>query len=180
MIMRTIFGLVSILIFVSNSASGEVVRAEQNGFEVNISHFVAAAPAAVYDELLKPEHWWSKDHSYSGDARNFYLEPKAGGCFCENLHDGGSVQHLTVVLVQPGELLRLRGALGPLQGLAVDGAMTWRLSVVDHGTEITVVYSIGGHVVDGLENWAAPVDGVILEQVERLARRIETGSPEEN
>ena len=49
------------------------------------------------------------------------MELHAGGCFCERLKDGGSVQLLQVVYAAPGEGLRLRGALGPLQTEASTG-----------------------------------------------------------
>jgi hypothetical protein len=43
------------------------------------------------------------------------------------LKDGGSVEHLQVVYAAPGQGLRLRGALGPLQTEGVDGTLSWAL-----------------------------------------------------
>jgi hypothetical protein len=54
-------------------------------------------------------------HTFSRNAANLSLELHAGGCFCERLKNDGSVQHMQVVYVAPGEALRLRGALDPLQ-----------------------------------------------------------------
>ena len=55
----------------------------------------------------------------------------------ERLKDGGSVQLLQVVYAAPGEGLRLRGALGPLQTEGVDGTLSWTLKAVEGGTSLT-------------------------------------------
>ena len=53
-------------------------------------------------------------------------ELKAGGCLCEKIPaEGGSVEHLRIVFARPGRLLRAQGGLGPLQGEAVVGTLTW-------------------------------------------------------
>ena len=58
--------------------------------------------------------WWDSSHTFSGNAENLSIDDKAGGCFCENLENGGSVRHLEVVFVDPGKTLRMIGGLGPL------------------------------------------------------------------
>jgi hypothetical protein len=70
---------------------------------------------------------------------------RAGGCFCERLKDGGSVQHLQVVYAAPGKGLRLRGALGPLQMEGVDGTLAWTLKPAEGGTSVTQSYAVGGY-----------------------------------
>jgi hypothetical protein len=60
-------------------------------------------------------------------ARNLSLDRKPGGCFCERLPDGGGVQHMRVVYTSPDKLLRLSGAIGPLQEAALVGSMSWKL-----------------------------------------------------
>src|ERR1044071_7404786 len=100
-------------------ATAEVTTSEQ-GFIVRNSATIAAPPAAVWAALVQPSRYWNPAHSYSGNGANLTIEPRAGGCFCEALPDGGSVEHLRVTMVQPNQLLRLSGALGPLgtEGLA--------------------------------------------------------------
>ena len=71
--------------------------------------------ASSYAAVTHPEKWWNGEHSYSGDVSNMTLEAVAGGCWCEKLDNGGSVQHLQVVYVAPGRALRLRGAARVLQ-----------------------------------------------------------------
>ena len=98
---------------------------------------------------------------------------RAGGCWCESLPDGGSVEHLRVVYVAPGKALRLRGALGPFQGLGVEGALSWTLKTTGSGTDISVSYAVGGYAKDGFDGASKAADHVLGEQIERLRKLIE-------
>jgi uncharacterized protein YndB with AHSA1/START domain len=155
------------------AARADVQSVGANGFEVKHTVHVAAAADKVYAALLQPAHWWSSEHTFSGNAANLVLEARAGGCWCENLPDGGSVEHLHVVYVAPGKALRLRGALGPFQGLGVDGAMTWTVKSGTSGTDIAVSYSVGGYAKDGFDGAAKAADRVLGEQIERLRKLID-------
>jgi hypothetical protein len=154
--------------------TAEVLSSGQNGFEVRESVRVSAAPQKAYAALLQPARWWSSSHTFSGNAANLTLEARAGGCWCETLPDGGSVEHMHVVYVAPGSTLRLRGALGPFQGLGVEGAMTWSLKGSANTTEISVTYTIGGYSKDGFEGAAKGVDQVLGEQLQQLKKLIES------
>jgi uncharacterized protein YndB with AHSA1/START domain len=154
-------------------AAAEVVSVGANGFEIRETVHVAASPDKAYAALLTPARWWSSDHTFSQSAANLTLDARAGGCWCETLPNGGSVEHLRVVYAAPGKALRLRGALGPLQGLGVDGAMTWSLKSAADGTELSMTYTIGGYSKDGFEELAKGVDRVLGEQAERLKKLIE-------
>jgi hypothetical protein len=154
-----------------------VVASASNGFEVKETAHVAAKSDLVYAAVVSPSRWWDSNHTYSRSAANLTLDLRPGGCWCETLADGGAVQHLIVVLVMPGKMLRLRGALGPLQGLGVDGAMTWTITSTKDGSDLELAYTVGGFAKDGLDKLAGPVDGVLGEQVQRLKQFIETGSP---
>jgi len=81
-----------------------------------------------------------------------------------------------VVMAAPGERLVMLGALGPLQPLAVTGAMTFLLSPDAGGTKLVLTYAVGGYSPTGLNTWAAPVDSVLSEQVTRLKNFVEHGS----
>jgi hypothetical protein len=98
------------------------------------------------------------------------LEARAGGCWCETLPNGGSVEHLRVVFVSPGKTLRLRGAIGPFQSYAVDGVMTWSLKSAANGTDISMTYAIGGYAKDGFDELAKAADRVFGEQIEQLRK----------
>lgn len=169
-------GLALFLVSVGGSRAA-VVSSTANGFEVRETAHIAAKPDAVYGAIVAPSRWWDSAHTYSQSAANLTLDARAGGCWCETLADGGTVQHLIVVLALPGKTLRLRGALGPLQGLGVDGAMTWKMSPSQDGSDLELTYTVGGFAKDGLDKLAGPVDGVLGEQVQRLKQFIETGSP---
>jgi uncharacterized protein YndB with AHSA1/START domain len=149
-----------------------------NGFSVAESAHIAATPDKVYAALVTPSHWWSPAHTFSHDAANLSLDTTAGGCWCEKLPDRGSVQHLVVVYAVAGHTLVMRGALGPLQGLGVNGAMTIALKPAADGTDLSLTYNVGGYLKGGLASWADPVDGVLAEQVLRLKALVETGTPE--
>jgi uncharacterized protein YndB with AHSA1/START domain len=172
-------GLVPLILVlaVSGPAAAEVKSVAPNGFEV-VSMATIAAPAdRVYSALGEVGRWWSPSHTFSRDAANLSLELRAGGCFCERLKDGGSVQHLQVVYAAPGEGLRLRGALGPLQTEGVDGTLSWTLKPAEGGANVTLSYVVGGYIRSGMEQWAPRVDRVLDEQLQRLKSFVEGKSP---
>jgi hypothetical protein len=166
-------GLFGLLQFPVEQAAAEVLGAAANGFEVRETVHVAAAPDKAYAALLLPGRWWSPDHSFSHNTANFVLDARAGGCWCENLADGGSVEFMRVVYAAPGKTLLLRGALGPLQGMGVEGAMTWSLKSSGNGTDISVSYAVGGFAKDGLDGLSKVVDRVLGEQIERLKKFVD-------
>jgi len=166
-------GALAAAVSIGRPAAAEVISAGQNGFEVRETVRVAAAPDKAYAALLQPSRWWSSEHTFSGSAANLTLDAHAGGCWCEALPDGGSVEHLHVVYVAPGKALRLRGALGPLQGLGADGALTWTVKGSAGGTEISVSYVVGGYAKEGFEAVSKGVDHVLGEQMDRLRKLID-------
>ncbi|MEM8696582.1 MAG: SRPBCC domain-containing protein [Pseudomonadota bacterium] len=144
------------------------VEIGDNGFATSNSATVSATPDEVWAALIEPSRYWSGDHSWSGDAANFSLDPVAGGCFCEIWGEGNSVEHMRVVMVQPGSILRLSGALGPLQSEGLAGALTWQLEPVDGGTRITQTMSVGGHMQFDRESFPPVVDSVVRQQLDGL------------
>ena len=158
-------------------AAAEVKSVTANGFEVASTATIAAPTDRVYAALGEVGRWWSPSHTFSRDTANLSIELRAGGCFCERLKNGGSVQHMQVVYAASGAELRLRGALGPLQAEGVDGALSWTLKSADGGTSIAQNYVIGGYIRGGVEQWAPKVDRVLDEQLQRLKSFVE-GKPE--
>jgi uncharacterized protein YndB with AHSA1/START domain len=161
------------------AATAEVTSAGAAGFAIREKVRIAAPPARVYGALVTPARWWNAEHTFSGDAANLTLDPRAGGCFCEKLPHGGSVQHLTVVMVVSGKTLVLRGALGPFQQQGTDGALSITLAAAGSGTDLTLTYILGGYLTlpGGFEQMAKAADAMLAEQTSRLRRFIETGSP---
>ena len=163
----------AIAALVATPAAAEVVSATPQGFEVRAQATVAASPKAVWAMLGRIGQWWNPAHSYSGKGANLRLETRIGGCFCETLESAGGVEHMRVVYAAPGKMLRLHGGLGPLQGEGAAGALTWTLKAVPGGTEITQSYVVGGYIRMGAETLAPLVDGVMTEQLSRLAQALE-------
>jgi len=139
-------------------------------------HVKASAPHA-YAAVTHPETWWNGEHSYSGSAANMSLDPVAGGCWCEKLPTGGSVQHMRVLAAIPGKLLRLTGGLGPLQEQPMTTVMNW--SFKDDpagGSTIDFKYRLSG-ATDLPATWPQAVNGVLNEQLQRLQNLLDKGTP---
>ncbi len=178
--MRVCFpgSVASVVLAFAGPAPGEVRSASDAGFEVTSVVDVAASPDAVYSLIVTPGRWWDSAHTYSGDARNMAMEPRAGGCFCETVpakagQPQGTVEHARVIYAQPGKLLRLSGALGPLQAEAVTGTLTFSLAPTAQGTRVELGYVVGGYVRSGAKALAPAVDSVLGQQLAGLKRAAE-------
>jgi uncharacterized protein YndB with AHSA1/START domain len=157
-----------------STAQADIQSTTETGFALSKTVIIKQKPDAVYAALGKPGTWWASDHSWSGDAKNMSMALKAGGCFCERLPaNHGMVEHGRVIFASPGKMLRLSAALGPLQGEAVTARLTWTLKPVAGGTELTQTYSVGGFLSGGGSQWAAPVDAVVSQQLDRLKAMLE-------
>jgi uncharacterized protein YndB with AHSA1/START domain len=167
----------SLVLATAGPTLAEVKSVAPNGFEVVAAATIAAPPDRVYSALGEIGRWLSSSHTFSRDAANLSLDLCTGGCFCERLKDGGSVRHLEVVYAAPGEGLRLRGALGPLQMEGVDGTLAWTLKPGEGGTSVTQSYVVGGYIRGGMEQWAPRVDRVLDEQLQRLKSFAEGNPP---
>ena len=157
-------------------ACAEVLDSGPGGFTVRQTATVTAPAAKVWSTLTTPSAWWDPAHSYSHDAKNLSLDLRPGGLWLEKLPAGGVV-HMTIVYIAPNTALRLEGALGPLQSMGVQGHLTFALTEKDAVTTLVATYDVGGHAPGGLDKLAAPVDGVLTQQIQRLKRVVETGSP---
>lgn len=158
-------------------AAAEVKASAPDGFRSENKAVVAATPVETWSMLGRIGEWWNKDHTYSGDAANLRLELKAGGCFCEKLpgrpdQREGSVEHGRVLTAMPNKMLVLDAPLGPLQGQAVVGRLSWTLRAVEGGTEVTQTLVAGGWFEGGGEKLAPLVDKVLAEQLSGLQRRL--------
>ncbi len=171
--MRITSRVLAILLLSAGPSWGAVTDLATNGFEIEETVHIAASPQTVYTLAIRPSQWWSSSHTYSGSAANLSFEAKADGCWCERLADGGTVRHMTVTFVQPGKSVVLRGALGPLIDLAVEGAMRWTIKPAGAETEFTLTYRVSGYIKDGFGIWPKAIDGVLGEQIAGLKRAAE-------
>jgi hypothetical protein len=155
-------------------AAAATSEVSPTGFLVTIREETSATPHQVYAALGHVEQWWNGSHTWSGSAANLSLATEAGACFCERW-GRNSVQHARVVYAAEDSVLRLDGALGPLQALAVNGVLTFGLAEKDGHTVVQATYRVAGS--GGLDALAGAVDGVIGEQVKRLVSFASTGKP---
>jgi uncharacterized protein YndB with AHSA1/START domain len=166
-----------LLAAVGGGAVAATADVAPTGFVVTHRHEVKATPHRVWEALGEIDKWWNGSHSWSGQAANLSLATQAGGCFCERW-GANSVAHARVIHAVEDRMLRLEGSLGPLQALAATSILTFALAPKDGGTALVVTYRVAGSESAGLQQLAAPVDGVIGEQVRRLVAYVETGKPE--
>lgn len=171
---------------VAAPASAEVVASSDAGFVIRLSTEVTAKPDDAWKELVTPADWWNKDHTFSGDAANLYIDGQATGCFCEKLpapkdapagRRPGSVEHMRIVYVDPGKVLRMSGALGPLQSEALDGTLTITLKPVAGKTRILWEYIVGGYMRYKSDEIGALVNKVLGEQLASLAAKLGPVAP---
>lgn len=176
--MRSRYGVVLALLSVATGATAAVVQVTSTGFLVKHEVSVGAAPGKVYDALVgQVGSWWNPQHTYSGDSKNLVIDARPGGCFCEKLPNGGGIEHMRVVYVQPSALVRLSGAMGPLQASGLGGSLTWKLTGGDGGTKLELSYSVGGYMEGGIEKMGPAVNDMLGEQIQRLKAFVETGNP---
>lgn len=169
----------------SRAVYAEILEQGEAGFALSHVAEVAATPSALYMALTRDVgKWWDPEHTYSGDAKRLAMRARVGGCFCEKLKDGGAIEHMRVIYVQPREALRLSGALGPLQELGVTGTLSFSFQVLETAsregslTRVEMRYGAGGFAEGGLQRWAEPVDRVLGTQLQRLLHYVVHGDPD--
>lgn len=157
------------------SVAAGVVASSDTTFVTRSEVVVPTRPTAVWRDLVDPARWWDPEHTWSGKAANLSLDPRAGGCFCELLGTGepggphGSVEHLHVVQVLSGRLLRMTGGLGPLQSEPVGAVLSIALATAGEGTRVSFEYKVSGLATIKGGEIASAVDGVLAAQLARLA-----------
>jgi len=174
------FSIVPVLVaaLFAAPALAEVEQQSDAGFVLKGTAEVAKPPLEAWALLVAPAKWWNGAHSWSKDAANLYIDPQASGCFCEllplpkDVPEGtrrGSVEHMHVLFANPGKILRLSGALGPLQGEALNGTLTVELTATGGGSRLKWEYVVGGYMRFPAEQIVPAVDGVLTEQFARFA-----------
>ena len=162
-------------------AHAEVVQQSDSGFIVREIAEVPADNWASWAALTAPAKWWNPAHTWSGKAENLYIDSQATGCFCELMPvpDGapegtrrGSAEHMHIVQSAPGTMLRMSGALGPMQGEAVKGVLTITFKQAPKGTQIVWEYVVGGYMRFKPELISKAVDGMMGEQLSLLAKSL--------
>lgn len=175
----------------SSPAYAEVKATSDTGFNVVHITSVTATPDEIWKRLIAPKDWWNKAHSWSGSSAGFYIDAQANGCFCElfqekgadgKLKTTGSVEHMRVIFAQPGKVLRMQGALGPLQSEAVIGTLTVAMEPAKDGktTKVSFSYVVGGYMRYKVGDIAPAVDKVLGEQFKNMVQPFTPAGGEEN
>jgi uncharacterized protein YndB with AHSA1/START domain len=176
-VLKVIAAISMLLVFSPAVVHADVIDSAADGFTVKTTVSIHASPSEVYRRLVtNVGDWWNSAHTFSQDAHNLSIEERPMGCFCEKLPNQGFVRHMEVIYVQPGKTLRLSGAIGPLQTMAVSAVATFSLSPEGEGTKLEFTYRVGGYNPGGLIQMAPLVDHVWAEQIGRLKNLIETGN----
>jgi len=171
----------TLLALITTPARAEVKTVTEQGFSTLHAADVLGTPEDVWKRLMAPKDWWNPAHSWSGSVEGFYIDPQAGGCFCEliqqkdaegKLIPKGSVEHMRVIFAQPGRVLRMSGGLGPLQAEAVTGTLTVAMEPLKSGggTRLSFSYVVGGYMRFKTADIAPAVDAVLREQFERMIK----------
>jgi hypothetical protein len=160
------------VLVLGSAAPAAVQQTRDDGFRIQSIVLVDARTEVAWRSLIRVSGWWDPAHTWSGSAGNLRIEPRAGGCFCEKLPNGGSVEHARVVFAQPAKLLRLDGGLGPLQEMPVKGVLTYALAPDGPGTRITMTYHVAGALALESAKLAPLVDQVMQGQLDRLRDHI--------
>ena len=84
---------------------------------------------------------------------------------------------MRVIYAQPGRLLRMSGALGPLQRDAATGTLTVTLEPTAAGTRLIWEYVVGGYMRFTPSEIGTGVASVLAGQLGRLAAQIGPAVP---
>lgn len=153
-------------------ANAEVIHQSPQGFTITIEKTVNVSAEKAYQQFLKVDQWWNSEHTWFGDAKNLYIEPKVNGCFCEVDGDKQAL-HMTVSYINPNKEVRMIGGLGPLQMMGIHGGMSWQfIELSPNKTQIKHQYQVVGVIQGGLDKLAPIVDKVQTIQVTGLVNAL--------
>lgn len=157
-----------ILLLIPIFSNADVIKSDASGFIIEIEKEVPVSQMNSYQQFLNIGQWWSNEHTWFGEAKNLYIEPRVNGCFCE-VNGEQQASHMTVSYIEPNKEIRMRGGLGPLQMLALTGAMSWKFEALTKNTSrITFYYKVSGSPSDNLDKLAPIVNKVQSLQLNRF------------
>lgn len=156
---------------VAAPASAEVVQRTADSFTIRHSVALKMTAEDAPDALEHIDQWWSSAHTWSGDAKNLRLQLQPNACWCELMPGDDQIAHGQVVSVSDRQVV-LEAPLGPLRGRATSARLVISWPAANRGRTLTWTMTVRG---PGLGAVAAPVDGVMAEQFQRMVRFIEYG-----
>ncbi|AOE49559.1 SRPBCC family protein [Kangiella sediminilitoris] len=154
-------------------SKAEILSRSESHFHIKFEVELPQSVSTTYDQFLNIGEWWQSSHTWFGDASKLFIETKAGGCFCEVNGDKEAL-HMTVAHVNPGKSLKMLGGLGPLQGMGVNGVMSWDFSQLEENkTKLTLNYSVKGFTTENVQTIAEAVNKVLATQVNELKKKLQ-------
>ena len=162
---------VVLISFMTVTANAEVIKSADDGFILQHEVTINRDKATVFNTMTTQlGAWWNPDHSFSSDAGNMLVDAE---CFCERW-GANVVRHLVTATWIENSKVILEGGLGPLKELGLSGTMIWSLAQNDDaGTTVTRRYHVYGFSETGMPGLAIAVDGVLKEQIDRLAHHLQ-------
>jgi hypothetical protein len=179
--MRMVLAAIALLLW-PTAALADVRELERDGFVLVLESTVPVAQDRAFAAMTRPADWWDSDHSWSGSAANFTFEPRAGGCWCEALRDGGSLEHGRIVTYDPGRgLIVMNSLLGPLMETGMAGRLIWRVEPADQAGRSVIRWLYRVNIPSSRNPaqdavFAAAVDQVLAQQLARLTAFV-SGAP---
>jgi hypothetical protein len=163
----TLFAILIALMTATATATAEVIKSSDDGFISRHEVTIDRDKATVFKTMTsRLGEWWNPSHSFSSDAANMRVDVE---CYCERW-GGNVVRHLDTVMWIENSKVVMHGGLGPLKELGLSGTMIWSLERNDDATTTaTWKYHVYGFSETGLSDLAMAVDGVLKEQIDRLA-----------
>jgi hypothetical protein len=146
-----------------------------SGFVVTHGADIDVAPDVAYEAFGQVQRWWSPQHTYSGSADNLRVRLAAGACFCESWEQN-SVEHARVIYAVRDRAVRMQGAFGPLQEMALNAVLELKVAPRRGGSTFTMTYRVRGSPDAALDKLAPAVDRVMGEQAQRLVAYVESSA----
>ena len=175
--MKPLIVALAAFVWAGVSAQAKVVEQSATGFTLSYEADVASDPKSAFDAFVRIGAWWDSEHTYSGDAKNLSMNVKPDGCWCESLPDGGFVAHMSVAQAMSGKSLMLKGGLGPLAFMGVEGSMVVSFQAKGKGAAVKLTYVVGGHDPNEFKEMPSLVDGVLGAAFQRYVSYAATGKP---
>ena len=160
----------NLLLLLATSSQAEIIKQSPFGFVLENRADTRADTTRSWQALTQEvDRWWPAEHTWFGDSQNLTVQPRAGGCFCE-IDGDQQVEHMRIAQALPGQLLRMMGGLGPLQGMGLSGPLDWIFEKQENGgTRIRLRYHVSGYSAEPLGDFISVVDRVQAQQLKALA-----------
>jgi len=138
-----------------------------SGFQFIQEAAITAAPAKVWSSVTNPNAWFFFNPDPATRPKHTFAL-RAGGQWISESKDGNSALMATVLLIEPGKLLRLSGPLG-LSHLPLTTVVIFELTPQGSGTLLKVGMRSCGYMDAEVEKRYAGAWQRLLSQIKAAA-----------